>query len=980
MTSSADNTTTSASNENLTTDKPPHVLIVGAGLAGLFLGLLLEKAGIPYDIYERASEIKPLGAVMSLSGGVMPAFEQLGIYDELMSFSKPSRSATFYTDKMKIVGSSTSISADIIGYDRILFARPELYDLMIKKTPPHKFHMCKKLVSFDQDHTGVKVHFEDGTIAEGDVLVGADGAHSGVRKHLYKTLEDQGVLPKSDTNEMNKGYISLLGTTDTLDPAKYPGLDNPEAQTSFVVGDGKTPYTWVLFTVPGNKICWNIVVQLGISDVADEHAGSSDWVPQQNQKMLDLIRHFMTPYGTLGDLFDATPLERVSKVYFEDMLFETWTHGRTVLIGDAAHKLLPSTGAGAVNAMQDAILLANCLYDIKPTSLDNIKTVLKDYKDQRYDVVKEQYALSHYTARIQFGHTLSERILRYVIFNWLPSYMFGKQVIVESAYRPQAVFLPLAPKRGSTDVHPQKPSRRLQKEEETKKQAATYEANEDPKFRHRIESLVRHLVRMSETVTDKDTTPRPSTAFRGSDLPPLVSDKPPHVLIAGAGLAGLFLGILLEKAGIPYDIFERSAEIKPLGAIMSLSPNILPAFEQLHLLDELMSFSKRGRVGTFYTDQMKVISTYAGLPADMVGYDRILFARPELYDMLFKKIPAEKMHMSKKILSFQQNHEGVMLRFSDNTTTHGDILVGADGAHSAVRQHLYKTLDKEGLLPKSDTKAMSRGYVSLIGTTEALDPANYPSVLEEECDSAFIIGGGDTPYTWATFTVPGNRICWNVIIQIGITEIADEQFKSSDWVPQQNQKMMDSIRHFKTTYGTLGDLFDATDIERVSKVYFEDMLFETWTHGRTVLIGDAAQKLLPSTGAGAVNAMQDAVLLANHLYDIKPTSFENIKTALKEYKEERFDAIKDQYPQSYISAKLMYGHTFTERILRQVVFNWLPKSIQHKQLSKDTAYRPQANFLPQAPKRGTIEAIPQRPSRRIQEEEEAAKKLAASVL
>lgn len=54
--------------------------------------------------------------------------------------------------------------------------------------------------------------------------------------------------------------------------------------------------------------------------------------------------------------------------------------------------------------------------------------------------------------------------------------------------------------------------------------------------------------------------------------------------------------------------------------------------------------------------------------------------------------------------------------------------------------------------------------------------------------------------------------------------------------------------------------------------------------------------------------MQDAVLLANHIYDITPTSFDNIKTALSNYKEERFDAIKDQYPQSYISAKLMYGH------------------------------------------------------------------------
>lgn len=69
--------------------------------------------------------------------------------------------------------------------------------------------------------------------------------------------------------------------------------------------------------------------------------------------------------------------------------------------------------------------------------------------------------------------------------------------------------------------------------------------------------------------------------------------------------------------------------------------------------------------------------------------------------------------------------------------------------------------------------------------------------------------------------------------------------------------------------------------------------------------------------------------------------------------------------------------TLWERILRQVVFNWLPTSMQMKQLLKDTAYRPQANFLPQAPKRGTMDTIPQQPSKRLQrekEEEEARNK------
>lgn len=462
-----------------------------------------------------------------------------------------------------------------------------------------------------------------------------------------------------------------------------------------------------------------------------------------------------------------------------------------------------------------------------------------------------------------------------------------------------------------------------------------------------------------------------STTIEGSTA--RTSDEPPRVLIAGAGLGGLFLGILLERAGIPYEIFERSTEMRPLGSIMCLSPNILPAFEQLGLYEELMSFSKPALRNTFFTGNLDIIGKTETLTTKTVGYDRILFARPELSDMLFKKIPPTKIHLSKKIVSFDQDKDGVTLIFDDNTTSRGDILVGADGAHSAVRKHLFKTLLKEGLLPQDDTKEMNKGYISLVGTTNELDPVNYPGILEEDSESHYIIGDKKTPYTWVTFAVPGNKICWSVIVQLGIDATADEQFKSSDWVPQeQNKRMMDSIRHFKTPYGTIGDLFDVTPIERVSKVYFEDQLFHTWHHGRTVLIGDAAHKILPSSGSGAVNAMQDAVLLANHLYDIKPTSFDNIKVALSDYKGERFNSIVDQYPQSHMAAKLIYGHTLWERILRHIVFNWLPKSLQMKQLLKDTAYRPQANFLPQAPKRGTMDTIPQQPSKRTQQEKRKA--------
>ena len=120
--------------------------------------------------------------------------------------------------------------------------------------------------------------------------------------------------------------------------------------------------------------------------------------------------------------------------------------------------------------------------------------------------------------------------------------------------------------------------------------------------------------------------------------------------------------------------------------------------------------------------------------------------------MLFKKIPSTKIHLSKKIVSFEQDQDGVTLSFDDNTTARGDILVGADGAHSAVRKHLFKTLLKKGLLPKDDTKEMNKGYISLVGTTDALDPVRYPGLLEEDSESHYIIGDKKTPYTVSCYT------------------------------------------------------------------------------------------------------------------------------------------------------------------------------------------------------------------------------------
>ena len=89
-----------------------------------------------------------------------------------------------------------------------------------------------------------------------------------------------------------------------------------------------------------------------------------------------------------------------------------------------------------------------------------------------------------------------------------------------------------------------------------------------------------------------------------------------------------------------------------------------------------------------------------------------------------------------------QNKEGVMIRCADGTTYHGDILVGAGGAHSGVRKGLYQTLQQQNLLPPSDATELSKGFLAMVGTTDPMDPEQYPFLKSQASTFNQVIGRG----------------------------------------------------------------------------------------------------------------------------------------------------------------------------------------------------------------------------------------------
>ncbi|KAF9289329.1 hypothetical protein BGZ74_000749 [Mortierella antarctica] len=317
---------------------------------------------------------------------------------------------------------------------------------------------------------------------------------------------------------------------------------------------------------------------------------------------------------------------------------------------------------------------------------------------------------------------------------------------------------------------------------------------------------------------EADPTPDPSRRTETMHVPnPKIMLEPPVVLIAGAGLGGLTAALLLETAGINYMVFERAAKVKPLGENPSSSKSVVD-----------VDNGDLKTIGSFNMTSYK----------DITGYDTLFFSRPVLYELLLSKIPLSKVHMSKKVKSIQQNDEGVMVRCSDNTHYHGDILIGADGAYSGVRQSLYKQLDQQGLLPAKDKEELTMAYLCMVGIAGPLDPEKY-SLLKEPRAHFSTVLGDKSAYSWTTVTLPGNKISWSAKVHLDRATALDMMFRNSEWGPEANETMIEEISGFPTQHGSvLGDLIDATDKNLISKVYIEEKLFETWTYGHTALIGD----------------------------------------------------------------------------------------------------------------------------------------------
>ncbi|KAG0247283.1 hypothetical protein BG011_001732 [Mortierella polycephala] len=165
----------------------------------------------------------------------------------------------------------------------------------------------------------------------------------------------------------------------------------------------------------------------------------------------------------MGDLIDATPKDLISRVFLGEELFKTWYLGRTILIGDACHKMLPSAGQGCISPRQ---------LPVRPRG-DNFQehsAALQGYYDQRFHHAKTQFEFSQKVATVMAGHVNAIHLVNIggVHKSGDSSFAFFINRTFEKMFanRPQIAWLPKAENRDTGDIIPQKGSKRYTREQQ----------------------------------------------------------------------------------------------------------------------------------------------------------------------------------------------------------------------------------------------------------------------------------------------------------------------------------------------------------------------------------------------------------------------------------------------------------------------------------------------------------------------------------
>ncbi|ABG42164.1 monooxygenase, FAD-binding protein [Paraglaciecola sp. T6c] len=366
---------------------PKKVIIAGGGIGGLSAALALNLQGFDVHVFEQSDALKEVGAGIQLSPNAMHALTALGLQDQIIALGFLPQNATmrhYQTAKTYLQMPLGAAIEQKYGAPYVHIHRADLHKILYQSALERgvKIILNTRVISYQHVNTSnaqrVNVELADGGELHCDVLIGADGIRSSIKKCM---------LPQSEIHFT--GQVAWRGTIKTKNAPKT--LVKPEANlwvgpgahvvSYYVRGGDEINVIAVQEREQWNDERWNVD-----GDITVLRALFSNWHPDVQQLLSKMDDCF------LWGLFGSAPLE-------------TWVDGQVALLGDACHPMLPFVAQGAAMAIEDGVCLAKALL-----SEPRINHALLNYQSQRIARVTKVQTMAANNAALYHMHGVSNKM------------------------------------------------------------------------------------------------------------------------------------------------------------------------------------------------------------------------------------------------------------------------------------------------------------------------------------------------------------------------------------------------------------------------------------------------------------------------------------------------------------------------------------------------------------------------------------------
>jgi 2-polyprenyl-6-methoxyphenol hydroxylase-like FAD-dependent oxidoreductase len=367
-------------------------LVVGGGIAGPATAMALQRVGVDATVLERRPGPDLSGSVFTVSPNGLSALDSIGALHLAREIGFPTRDNLMYGATGRFLGRVTLGTPLPDGTQALTMRRGELGAALGAEAQRRGIEVryAARVTSLRNDGSGAVATLEDGTELRADLLVGADGVHSVVRRHL-------------DPQAPKARYVGLTNFGGTTKDTDWAAKLEPEAWT-FTFGRkaffGATP-------TPSGDVIWFVnVPEPEISREQRRSTTPEEW----RQRLLALVED---DTSAASELIGAGHLDLAGDNTYDLGHVPVWHDDRSVVVGDAAHAPSPSSGQGASMALEDAVALAVAVRDT-----GTVAEALAAYEDARRERVERIVAVGARSSSTKIpgrvGRVFQEAMLRVV--------------------------------------------------------------------------------------------------------------------------------------------------------------------------------------------------------------------------------------------------------------------------------------------------------------------------------------------------------------------------------------------------------------------------------------------------------------------------------------------------------------------------------------------------------------------------------------